>query len=190
MKNTIKVWLLVGVLASLVVSCGNPKKDSKDVADDSNKEAFKKTSLADDSKFATDAADAGMLEVKLGELAVTKANMSSVKELAKMMVKDHSMANDELKNLAQRKNISLPTALSDKSQKTLNDLKAKRGKEFDQAYAKLMVKDHKKVLDDFKKEAEKGDDADIKAWAAGKISTLEHHLDMSQQTEKAVDNKK
>jgi putative membrane protein len=187
MSNISKSLLVLTVFTAAAISCGNPRKDSKEQADDRNKDTFKKTALAADSKFVTEAADAGMLEVKLGELATSNASLDKVKSLGKMMVSDHSMANDELQKLAQRKNISLPAALSDKSQKVLTDLNAKRGKEFDRAYSKQMVKDHKKVLDDFKKEAEKGDDADIKAWAAGKISTLEHHLDMSQQTEKSVD---
>jgi len=53
-----------------------------------------------------------------------------------------------------------------------------------------MVKDHKDDIDAFQKEADKGEDPDIKQWAAGKLSTLEHHLDMAKTAEKAVDDNK
>jgi putative membrane protein len=53
-----------------------------------------------------------------------------------------------------------------------------------------MVKDHKKDIDAFKKEAEKGHDPDIRQWASGKVQTLEHHLDMAKSAEDAADKEK
>lgn len=105
-----------------------------------------------------------------------------------MMVDDHGKANEELKTLAAQKNITLPTVLSEECQNTYNDLAAKTGKDFDDAYTDFMVKDHKKDIDNFKKQADKGNDADLKSWAAGKVATLEHHLDMAKRAEDVVDN--
>jgi putative membrane protein len=95
-----------------------------------------------------------------------------------------------LKALAQTKNITLPATLSEKCEKEYNDLAAKNGQDFDDAFTDYMVKDHKKDVDAFKKEAEKGEDPDIKSWAAGKVSTLEHHLSMAESADKAVDDAK
>ncbi len=50
-----------------------------------------------------------------------------------------------------------------------------------------MVKDHKEDIDAFKKEADKGNDPDLKQWASGKVPTLEHHLDMARSAEDAAD---
>ena len=77
--------------------------------------------------------------------------------------------------------------LSDKSQKKYNDLMEKTGKDFEDAYTDCMVKDHKDAVDKFKKQADKGEDADLKSWAAGKVAALEHHLEMAKATEKTVD---
>ena len=61
-----------------------------------------------DREFIMKAADGGMAEVELGRLAVNKASNSDVKTFAQRMIDDHSKANDELKQLAQTKNITLP----------------------------------------------------------------------------------
>ena len=102
------------------------------------------------------------------------------------MVDDHSKANSELATLAAQKQISIPPTLSEKKQTKYDDLSKIKGSEFDKAYAKFMVEDHKEDIEAFKKEAEKGIDAELKAWAAEKVPTLEHHLMMAEAAEKAV----
>ncbi len=172
---------------SVFVSCGGSEnKDSKEVAKENNEAKFEDTKIEDDTKFAVNAADGGMLEVQLGKLAQTNGVSQSVKDLGKMMESDHAKANDELKSLAAQKNITLPASLSEKHQKTYDDLAAKKGADFDKAYADAMVSDHNDDIDEFKKEADKGKDADIKSWAAGKVPVLEHHLEMSKATKDAV----
>jgi putative membrane protein len=170
------------------MACGGKRDtDSKEVAEDQNEEKFDDTKVDEDAEFAVAAADGGLLEVQLGQLAVSKGSSEAVKKLGQSMVDDHSKANGELKTVAAQKNITLPSTLSDKSQKHYDELSEKSGADFDKAYAKFMVEDHKDDIDAFKKEADKGNDPDLKSWAAGKISVLEHHLTMAEQTRDAVD---
>ena len=61
------------------------------------------------------------------------------------------------------------------------------GADFDKAYSEFMVKDHKDDVDQFKKAAEKCEDAEIKSWAAEKLPVLESHLSMAESLEDAVD---
>jgi putative membrane protein len=189
MKISPYVLVLSGVLffASCAPSSNN---DSKEVAEDANDQKFDDTGLEDDTEFAVTAADGGMLEVQLGELAKTKATSQEVKAFADMMVTDHTKANEELKSLAAKKNITLPTTLSDKSRKSYEDLSKKTGKEFDEAYASLMVDDHQKTVNDFKKQAENGNDPELKSWAAGKVPALEHHLERSKHVKNLADSLK
>ncbi|HMJ70813.1 MAG TPA: DUF4142 domain-containing protein [Cyclobacteriaceae bacterium] len=191
-----KIMLNAAILAGavfFVAGCSDRRTendDSKEVAKKENDAKFDDTNIENDTKFAVKAADGGMLEVKLGELALSKGVSKEVKDLGKMLVDEHSKANEELKALAATKNISLPMTLSEDCQKKYDDLAAKSSADFDEAFAEHMVKDHKDDIDAFKDEAEKGDDPDLKAWAAGKIATLEHHLDMAKAAEEAVDGNK
>jgi putative membrane protein len=162
------------------------QKDAKKEASKENKEKFEDTNLKDDVDFVLDAADAGMYEVQVAQLAKTNSSSAKVKELADHMIKDHSKANEELKSIAARKNITLPSKLSDKKQKEFDELTKLKGVEFDKEYSKEMVKDHKDAIDKFQKEADKGMDGELKAWSAGKIATLKHHLGMAEATHDAV----
>ncbi len=162
------------------------KGDSKDLAENQNDEKFKDNPIKDDAHFAVAAADGGLLEVELAKLAETNASSQVVKDFSKHIVEDHSKANEELKALALSKSISLPDALSEKYQKKVEDLSKKSGAEFDKDYIDLMVSDHKDDIKAFEKEAEKGNDPEIKAFAESKLPTLKHHLQMAEEAEEAL----
>ena len=154
----------------LYTSCSkNKPEDSKEMAEEQNEEKFELLNLDYDTEFAVSAADAGILQVQVGTLALTKATSSIVKQFAQTMIDDHTKANEELKALAQRKNITLPTILSEKHQKKVSDFEEKSGSDFDKEYIDFMVKDHKDVVDMFKQAADKCKDAELKAWGWSKI---------------------
>lgn len=143
-----------------------------------------------DSTFANKAAAGGMAEVKLGELAREKASSQAVKDFGQKMINDHTKANDELKSIAGRKGITLPTSLDSKDQSTYDRLAKLNGAEFDKAYMRDMVSDHRTDVNEFKRESEHGTDADLKAFAAKTVPTLEEHLRMAESTDTQVKTEK
>ena len=143
--------------------------------------------LAADNDFVMKAAQGGMAEVELGNLAVKQASSSKVKQFGQRMVDDHSKANDELKQVASTKGVTLPTTIGAKHQATVNRLSKMSGAEFDKAYMQDMVKDHQEDVAEFKRESTSGDDPDVKAFAAKTLPTLQEHLKMAQDTMKQVD---
>lgn len=150
-------------------------------------DAATKTSLSDQDKmFADAAAKGGMMEVMAGKLAAMNAESAVVKSLGEMMVKDHSKASDELKKWAMTVGYTLPTAMDADQQKMYDDLKAKKGKDFDKAYTDLMVSDHKEDIAVFKKEASAGSEASLKSFAGNTLPTLEHHLMEAEKAKSAV----
>jgi putative membrane protein len=60
-----------------------------------------------------------------------------------MMVDDHTKIDDQMKDLASKKNVDLPASVSDDQQKDINKLNKETGKKFDKDYVSMMVKDHK-----------------------------------------------
>src|ERR1035438_4279975 len=77
-----------------------------------------------DTNFILAAAQGGMTEVKLGELASTSGVRDDVKSFGRMMVKDHTAINDNLKALAAQKGVTLPDSLDAKHQAMVDNLKA------------------------------------------------------------------
>jgi putative membrane protein len=184
MKRIMKRITLSGMLFAAMLTfsaCSNNKtEDSKEVAEEQNEAKLDDTKLEDDSEFAIEAADGGMMEVQLGELAKTNAASADVKKFGATMVEEHGKANDELKALATQKNITLPMSLSDEKQKKMDELSKKKGAEFDKDYISFMVDDHKDDISKFEEAASDAKDAEVKAWAAGKVPALKHHLEMAQ----------
>src|SRR5665213_1953282 len=82
------------------------------------------TASASDQDFILAAAQGGMTEVKLGELASSNGKRDDVKEFGQMMVKDHSAINDELKALAAQKGVALTDTLDAMHQGKLDKMSA------------------------------------------------------------------
>lgn len=129
-----------------------------------------------DATFYKHAAEGGLAEVELGNLAQQKSTNQSVKDFGAMMVKDHSAANEKLKSVAASKNLKLPGSPSVAQMATKTKLKVLSGDTFDKAYVKDMIKDHQEDIAEFQKEAASGQDADAKGFAQATLPTLQNHL--------------
>jgi putative membrane protein len=184
------------IVASLAVACnssgnGSSSTDSSAVKTDSGTssmgadtgsstkkiEANPVSVSKADSTFMIAAANAGMTEVTLGNIAVSNSANDKVKEFGQMMIKDHTTAGDQLKKIAGTRNIMLPDSLSKESRKHVNDMEKKKGKDFDRAYINMMVEGHQKVLKQFEEEQQKGSDSELKAFVSQTIPVIKGHLD-------------
>ncbi|CAG5067828.1 hypothetical protein DYBT9623_00555 [Dyadobacter sp. CECT 9623] len=134
-----------------------------------------------DKEFVIAAADGGMLEVKLGELASQRATSAKCKDYGKMMVTDHTKVNEELKALARKKQLTVPAKLSTAKQQQYDSLAAQTGEKFDMLYMNMMIASHEEAIGVFQTESNKGQDPDLKKWADSKIPALKHHLEMAEQ---------
>jgi putative membrane protein len=139
-----------------------------------------------DTHFAKEAAQGGMAEVKLGQLAEDNGVSDSVKNFGKRMVDDHSKAGDKLKEVASRENITLPAEIAAKDQVTYDRLSKLNGAAFDRAYAKDMVKDHEGDIAVFQKEANGGKVDSLKSFASDTLPTLQDHLEEAKAMRKTV----
>jgi putative membrane protein len=135
------------------------------------------TVVTADQNFILAAAQGGMTEVKLGDLAAQNGTRADVKEFGQMMVKDHSAINADLKALASQKGVTLPDSLDTKHQGMVDKLAALSGSAFDEAYISAMVKGHKMDAKAFKAESVATTDADIKSFVDKSLPVVEMHLE-------------
>lgn len=181
-KHWSKLLLDAGVVTAFIFatsSCNNSQKpeDSKEVAEEHNEAKMDNKSDEKDAQFLVEAAEINMNEIQLGQLAQQKSMMSDVKDLGKMMEDEHTKVMNELKDLAGKKSISIPTSLTDETQKDYNKLADKKAKDFDKDYCDAMVDGHKDAISKFEKASTDATDPDIKAWAAATLPALRTHLD-------------
>jgi putative membrane protein len=158
--------------------------DQNSMGSNDNKSMSSSTSdhaMSSDQKFVMKAAQGGKAEVEMGQLALQKASDDKVKQFAQKMVDDHTKANDQLKQVAQAQNIPLPTSMDAMSQKEYDRLSKMSGTEFDKAYMQHQLKDHRKDVAEFQKEASSGKNADIKNFASSTLPVLQEHLKLAEQ---------
>lgn len=184
-----KLAIPVLFAATLLFSaCDNSSSSNADNINDSLSKQNKETAIVDntDQNFVEKAALGSMMEVEAGKIAVEKASNAEVKAFGQRMIDDHSKVGDELKSIASKKNMTLPTLLTESQQKDLNDLREKTGSDFDKHYVKMMVDDHKDDVGDFQKAVDKLDDMDLKNFAINTLPTLQKHLISIQEIEKKM----
>jgi putative membrane protein len=146
------------------------------------------TMVLKDDKFLMEAAQGGMAEVELSRIALQKTENEEIRRFAQMMIDEHTAANAELEQIAASKNMAMPTEMSKKHRDAMEKLNGLSGAEFDRAYMKQMVKDHQATVKLFEKQADRGTDADLKAFAAKTLPNLREHLRMARSMSGNMNN--
>ncbi|MEH2125946.1 DUF4142 domain-containing protein [Nostoc sp.] len=134
------------------------------------------TPSSSDKEFMTEAAQGGLAEVQLGQLASQRGTSDAVKQYGQRMVQDHTLVNNQLKQLATQKGVTLPTSLDSKNKQVQQSLSKLSGAKFDRQYLNHMLQDHEKDVSAFQTEAEQGQDPEVKAFAAQTLPILQEHL--------------
>ena len=186
MRWMIALLMVAAVAVAPAVGFAQSTTDKAAAGKDTVKNGDKARMASGDRKFVMDALKGGMAEVELGKLASEKASNDQVKEFGKRMVDDHGKAGEELKTLAQNKGLTPPTEIDGKHKRLHERLSKMSGAEFDRAYVSEMVKDHRKDVKEFQREAEKAKDADVKAFASKTLPTLQEHLKQIEDIDKQM----
>ena len=138
-----------------------------------------------DREFVMKAAKGGMMEVESSNITQQNGQNQRVKDLATMIMRDHTNANAELRGLASSKGITIPEdSLMALNKPHLDEMRNMKGGSLDKHYVNMMLNDHNKDIAEFEKAANGATDADLKAWAAKTLPTLKMHKDSVQAVNK------
>jgi len=130
-----------------------------------------------DRKFIEEAANSGMFEVQISQLAASKATDPNVKSFASMLVDHHTAANNELVKIANGRGVELPAAPKRALRRDIEKLGKKNGDEFDREYVRNVgIKAHEKDIKMFQKARKDVKDADLKAFIDKTLPVLREHL--------------
>ena len=142
----------------------------------------------DDIKMMADLAHGNLAEIETGKMALEKSKSEPVKKFAQQMIDDHTAAQKELQTLAQAKGVTLPDGTDIKHKTMATALKVMSGAGFDSQYMKRAgVSDHQETIELLQKVQKSAKDPELKAMAmaAKMIPTVQHHLEMAQQSAQA-----
>ncbi len=116
-----------------------------------------------DKQFLAAAAQSDVNEIRLSQLATTKASDPKVKAFAQKMIADHNRLEAGIKPYADSWKLTPPAGLDSDHQATYDKLNGLSGTDFDKAYMTAMSEDHHKALDAFTKESDTSNNPAFKA---------------------------
>lgn len=183
---TIRKTGFMYLLAALTLaSCENQdhkKEDSKDIAQKENDDKFNTKTGEKDAQFVVDAVSGNYYEIRLAKYALQKSGNAEIKNIAQMLVDDHTAMLNSLKTLASAKSISIPNEDSTEAAKEIKDLDDKKPADFDKAWTDDMIDKHKATVNKME-DVQKNDstDADIKSLVDNALPKVRSHLDMLNQ---------
>lgn len=131
-----------------------------------------------DRMFLRKAAEGGLAEVQLGQLAAQKGSSQEVRDFGQKMVTDHTQLNSEMAPIAQSMGVKVPTKLSKEDQAEYDKLNGMSGDDFDKEYLSFMVKDHHKDLREFRNEAQNASEPALKAAVDKGSKVIYEHTQM------------
>lgn len=132
----------------------------------------------EDKEFFKNAGELNMTEVSLGQLAQEKAFSPEVKALGATLVADHTAMTTDLTALAKQKGVEMTIEPTARQKTMLAAFKDKTGAEFDREFREHVAKDHEKAIKMFTDAGKDSKDADVKAFAAKNLASLQAHLQM------------
>jgi putative membrane protein len=137
-------------------------------------------------EFIKDAAEANQTEIAMANVADGKSQNDKVKDLAQMIRTDHQQNYAQLQAVAQAHGVTIDTAPDLLHRWESDHLKNAKSDEFDQEFAKLMLKDHVKTIKRFDKAAMDIQEADVKQYAQSTLPALRKHLRHAEEVARAV----
>jgi putative membrane protein len=140
--------------------------------------------------------------VKLGQLAAERGSNAQVKQYGRRMSTDHQKANAELKQVASKIAVQMPTDLDAKHQDLVDRLSKMKGAEFDREYMQAMADGHQEVVQELERHADRGAErgvgtaggatqgqTSVNEYAKKMLPDVRQHLDQAKQIHAKLDQK-
>lgn len=132
--------------------------------------------------FANKMAASDEFEIEASKLALTNAQSAAVKDFAQKMIDAHTQSTEKLKKAAGSvaPMITPDATLAPDQLKSIEQLHAKKGADFDQQYVIIQRDAHQRALAALKDYSVKGDQPPLNAFANQVIPIVSGHLAMAR----------
>jgi putative membrane protein len=174
MKMTLKTLMLGFIASTIFFSC---EKNNGKTAE---------TLSARDSAFIMEAAVLNTAEIQAGQLADSTSDTSTIKNFAMSLVSDHQAAQNDLKSLGAKVNITVADSTNSYNMMRLDSLRNLSGRAFDSAFILNQITDHTKAISDYQAEATSGNHTSVVNYANQYLPTLQKHLNTADSIASAM----
>jgi putative membrane protein len=161
MRNIITAICCIGVSAAVAASASSISKA--------------------DAQFMVTAAKADMTEAHAGQMAQQQGRRTDLKAFAKTLVQDHTESYEQLTELAAKTGVSIPKGINAARDRNIERLARLEMARFDRQFVSDVIEAHRHAIAIFKLEAKRGQNSDVKAYAAKMIPVLEKDLHLVEE---------
>jgi putative membrane protein len=130
---------------------------------------------------------ANQMEIALGNLAKERASSREVRDYGDRLVRDHQNAEREMIEFARNHGISIsqpPAVKRAQDKKAMEKLRGLNGSELDRELVSMMVKDHRKVIDQMTAARSRFTDPKLDALLDKMLPVLKEHLEAAENLER------
>jgi hypothetical protein len=166
MRNTVTI-LTLACLATLFNACNQPK-ESKEIAEEKNKEKFENAADEKDAQFVLETANALHTLIALADVAVEK-NSKSAAVTAKRVKPELQNLLDEVESYASAHVISIPEEATVNATQDVRRLLDEKPSEFDSKWSKEIRDRNKKLISEMESYGSRTNDMNIKTWLNGAL---------------------
>jgi putative membrane protein len=131
--------------------------------------------------FIRHAASANLMEIRLGQLAQSRASNEAVKQFGQRMVTDHTQMQNQLTATATQNGQTFTPSLDSQHQQEISSVERMSGQDFDRAYMNLMIRGHQQDVNEFQSRSRSASSAQIRNLASFNLPMLQQHLSLAVQ---------
>ncbi|MBO2013113.1 DUF4142 domain-containing protein [Hymenobacter negativus] len=135
----------------------------------------------DDNEFMMTAAHSDQNEIQQSKMALAKGVTGMAKDMANQMIADHTKSTADLKTIADKKGVKLPTDMDAEHKALAPAMEKLSGKELEAKYLAQMQTDHQKTANTMAAHAKMTQDADLQAFISKTLPVVEQHLSMAKK---------
>lgn len=129
-----------------------------------------------DTEFVTKASVGNAFEIAEARLALEKATDQKLRDFAKDMIKDHTDAENKLRDAAGKDGNALKTTLDQQHQAMLDNLRTFSGKDFDKIYTTDQIFAHVETVALLSDYQQNGKNSDLTSWISKSLPIVKGHL--------------
>lgn len=127
-----------------------------------------------DAQFIADEVAGNYAEIKMGKLGQQKATNIEVKSIAGILITHHTTALNQLKSMASKKNISVPTEEASDMKNKIQEVSAKK-ENFDKSWCEMLINKHAITIAKYEDMARNASDENLKSWINDILPKLRMH---------------
>ncbi len=172
----IKCFFLVTLTTLMLTYCSN-KKESKDVAEESNAQKFENKDAEKDAQFLVDATSGSYDVIKIASVAIARTVNAAIKKMAEELKDENSAMITELNSMASNKSVTIANTARQQAIAAALQLNETSMGSFDKDWLNKMEDLHKVTVKTYEDASNESIDANIKSWASLNLLKIRGHLD-------------